>query len=366
MLKIKIGITTRDDGSIWSNGLDQNIYFLYKMLEDMGHSPTLVSETQKSNMLVDLPVVKLNLKNIDNFDLILEVAHPISEKLTNYFNSRGKPLVSIKYGNSFMIDLERYIDKNTDSQKVSQSTGVNIPFRNREIWVSEQFFKFKDYIEMLTRSTVKIIPYIWDSSILRMNDDNFHMQPMKVANGGFSKIAIVEPNLNVLKNCMVPLAICDMAYDKNPDLIKEVYCFNSSNLSSNNVFMRYIEHLNIHKKKISSYEGRIPIFKIFKNNIANTIVSNQFFNEQNYVYLETLFYKRLLVHNSPLFKEVGVYYPEFDVNEGSDKLLYAIKHFDQTEAMESYEQKLFDVSIYNEEVQRKTNDLIQGVLKWKI
>ena len=87
MLKIKIGITTRDDGSIWSNGLDQNIYFLYKMLEDMGHSPTLVSETQKSNMLVDLPVVKLNLKNIDNFDLILEVAHPISEKLTNYFNS---------------------------------------------------------------------------------------------------------------------------------------------------------------------------------------------------------------------------------------------------------------------------------------
>ena len=41
------------------------------------------------------------------------------------------------------------------------------------------------------------------------------------------KIAIVEPNLNILKNCMVPLAICDMAYDKRADLVKEVLCFNS-------------------------------------------------------------------------------------------------------------------------------------------
>lgn len=361
MSKLKIAITTRDDGSIWSNGLDQNIYFLYKMLEDMGYEPSLVSETKNSKILVDIPIVKLNLKNIDYFDIILEVAHPITEKLTNYFNSRGKPLISIKYGNSFMIDLEKYIMKDP---KASISTGVNIPFRNREIWVSEQFYKFKDYIETLTRSTVKIIPYIWDSSILRMNDNNFHMKDMKVERKDFSKIAIVEPNLNVLKNCIVPLSICEMAYDKDKDLIKEVFCFNAKELSKNNVFMNYIKYLNIHKDKISSYEGRIPIYKIFKNNIAQTIVSTQFFNEQNYVYLETLFYKRLLVHNSPLFKDAGVYYPEFDVNKGSDNLIYAIKHFDQMDHAESYENKLYEVSIYNEENQRKTRELIEGVLKW--
>lgn len=363
MLKTKIAITTRDDGSIWSNGLDQNIYFLYKMLIEMGYDATLISETKNSNILVDVPIVKLNLKNIDNFDLILEVAHPISDNLTNYFNSKGKPIVSIKYGNSFMIDLEKYIMKDQDGSKIAASTGVNIPFRNREIWVSEQFFKFKDYIEMLTRTTVKIIPYIWDPCILMRNDGDFHKKPMFVDRAGFSKIAIVEPNLNVLKNCMVPLAICDMAYDKQKDLIKEVYCFNSSNLNKNNVFINYIKHLNIHKDKISSYEGRIPLFKIFKENLAHTIVSTQFYNEQNYVYLETLFYKRLLVHNSPLFQNVGVYYPEFDINKGSDNLLYAIKHFDQNEASESYENKLFDVSIYNEEVQKKTRELIEGVLK---
>lgn len=45
MSKLKVGITTRDEASIWSNGLDQNIYFLFKMLEDMNYEPHLISES---------------------------------------------------------------------------------------------------------------------------------------------------------------------------------------------------------------------------------------------------------------------------------------------------------------------------------
>lgn len=156
---------------------------------------------------------------------------------------------------------------------------------------------------------------------------------------------------------MVPLAICDMAYDKNKDAIKEVYCFGSKVLEKNNVFLNYIKYLNIHKDKIASYEGRYPFFKVFKDNIANTIVSTQLFNEQNYVYLETLFYKRALVHNSPLFKEVGYYYPEFNVNLGSDQLLSVIEDFDQLKHVESYEAKLEEVSIYNEKIKIKQESL---------
>jgi hypothetical protein len=361
MKKLKIGITTRDEASIWSNGLDQNIYFLYKMLEDMGYDPHLITEAQNSLKLVDIPVEKQDIYSIREFDIVLEVAHPLSEKLTSYYNSLGKPLISIKYGNSFMIDLEKYIQKSGENKNFS--TGVNIPFRNREIWVSEQFYKFKDYIEVLTRTNVKVIPYIWDSSILRMYDEGFHNHDMKVKKDDFKKIAIVEPNLNILKNCMVPLAICDMAYDKRADLVKEVLCFNSKSLDKNNVFMNYIKCLNMHKNKVSSYEGRYPLYKIFKNNNANTIVSSQLFNEQNYVYIETLFYKRLLIHNSPLFKDVGYYYPEFDVNKGSDALIEALDSFDQVSHIESYEAKLEQVSIYNEKNQENTRALIEGVLK---
>jgi hypothetical protein len=361
MSKLKIGITTRDEMSIWSNGLDQNIYFLYKMLEDMNYAPSLISESYDAKKLLDISVEQADIYSIKKFDIILEVAHPLSDKLTNYYNSLGKPLISIKYGNNFMLDLERYINKNSNS--ANMATGTNLPFRNREIWVSEQFYKFKDYIEVLTRSTVKIIPYIWDSSILRMHDGGFHNQDMLVKKDDFKKIAIVEPNMNVLKNCMVPLAICDMAYDKNKESIKEVYCFGAKSLEKNNVFLNYIKYLNIHKDKVSSYEARYPFYKVFKDNLANTIVSTQLFNEQNYVYLETLFYKRLLIHNSPLFKDVGYYYPEFNINIGSDQLLDAVQNFNQIKHIESYEAKLEEVSIYNEKVQEKTRELIESVIK---
>lgn len=92
MAKIKIGITTRKEANIWSNGLDQNIYFLVKMLDEMGYDANLVSEDPLATGLLDLKVTQLNLSNADNFDLILEVAHPISERLEKYLNSKGKPL----------------------------------------------------------------------------------------------------------------------------------------------------------------------------------------------------------------------------------------------------------------------------------
>lgn len=364
MSKIKIGITIRSEASIWSNGLDQNIYFLYKMLEDIGYEPILISEQDGNIKLLDIQGVKLTYSFLKNLDIILEIAHPLTENMAKYFNSMGKPLIGIKYGNGYMLDLEAYI---SDDKKIQErSTGTNLPFHNREVWVSEQFYKFKDYYETITRAKVKVIPYIWDSMILRKFDENFHMQPMKVEQKDFKNIAIVEPNINIVKNSILPLAICNAAYLKDKNSIDHVYCFNSSQYGENKTFLNYVKNLKIFKDNITSYEGRIPLYKLFKQNHANTIVSTQFFNEQNYVYAETLFYKRLLVHNSPMFKDVGVYYPEFDVNIGASKLVDAIYNFNQQKNAEAYEAKLEELSIYNKQNQEKTKELIESVIKWKI
>mgnify|MGYP003342117664 FL=1 len=361
MYKIKVGITTREEHSIWSNGLDQNIYFLYKMLEDMGYAPDLVSEDDRAIKLIDVPIRQLNLSNVKDYDIILEVAHPLSNKLTNYFNSSGKPLIAVKYGNNFMLDLEGFISSDPEKQK--STCGINLPFRNRELWISEQFYKFKDYLTTLNRAEVKVIPYIWDSMILRRFDDNFHLQKMFVEKEDFKKIAIVEPNINLLKNCIVPLAICNSAFLKDKNSIKEVYCLNSKHFEKNGTFMNYVKYLEIHNNKIATFENRHPLYKMFKENYANTIVSCQMLNEQNYVYAETIFYKRLLVHNSPLFKDVGVYYSEFDVNDGSSKLLDGIYNFDQEKSEESYHSKLEELSIYNPKNQEKVRELIESVIK---
>ena len=123
-----------------------------------------------------------------------------------------------------------------------------------------------------------------------------------------------------------------------------------------------LKYLNINKDKIASFESRYPIYGMFRNNLANTIVTTQLYTEQNYAYLEALFYKRLLIHNSPMFADVGYYYPDFNVNIGSDQLINAIETFDQDKASESYDAKLDEMSIYNESNQQKTRELIEGVL----
>ena len=64
MSKLKIGITTRDEMSIWSNGLDQNIYFLYKMLEDMNYEPYLISESPAAKKLLDVNVEGADIYSI--------------------------------------------------------------------------------------------------------------------------------------------------------------------------------------------------------------------------------------------------------------------------------------------------------------
>ncbi len=363
MSKLKIGITTRHQQSIWSNGLDQNVYFFYKMFKDMGYEPDLISEDLAADKLLDLKIKNINLSNIKDYNIILEIAHPLSEKLTKYYNSLGRPLIAIKLGNNFMLDLESYISTDKDIQ--DRACGVNIPFRNREIWVSEQFFKFKNYIEVINRAPVKIVPFIWDSMILRNFDDGFHLQNMKVEQEDFKKIAIAEPNINIVKNCLIPLSICNLAYLKDKNSIKTIYTLNSKQLEKNKTFLNFLSRLDIFKDKISTFEHRHPLYKMFKDGYSNTIVSCQFFNEQNYLYAETLFYKRLLVHNSPLFKDVGVYYPEFDANIGSELLLDAIYNFNQIKNIEPYEAKLEELSIYNTKNQEKMRELIESVIKWK-
>ena len=329
----------------------------------MGYEPNLISEDVEALKLLDINIYSINLENIKKYDIILEVANPLSDKLTRYYNSLGRPIIGLKLGNNFMMDLEGYVSKNKDLQ--GRTCGVNIPFRNREVWVSDQYYKFKDYLEVINRSNVKVFPYVWDSCILRQFDENFHQQDMLVKQEDFKKIMIVEPNISVTKNFMIPLAICNLAYLRDKNSIKDVYCFNTTqfNKEKNKTFLNFIDRLKIHNDKITSYEGRAPMFKMFKVNYANTVLSCQMFNEQNYVYAETLFYKRLLIHNSPLFKDVGYYYPEFDANEGAEKLIDAVYNFNQVNNIEAYENKLDELSIYNKKNQDKARELIESVIK---
>lgn len=352
---IKIAITCRDESSIWSNGLDQNIYFFLLMFREMGYSVDLVSEIENAGKLLDEPIKYLTLKNILNYDLVIEIAHVISEDLTNFFNSKGRPIVSVKLGNSYFIDLENIIHNPEDSSRL----GTIAPYRCREIWISPHFEKNKDYFELLGRTKVEVCPYIWDPCILEMQKNKPKNLPTEMS---LKKVGIVEPNLNIIKNLITPLIICELAYNKNESLIEEIYCFNSKKFENKKIFIDFIKCLDVHNNKISSYENRISMHKMFSTDLCGTILSHQIYNELNYVYLETIYYNRLLVHNSPMIKDAGYFYNESDAYEGAEQLKRGIKDFYNEKQIKENRKYLELFSKNNKKNKERYKELIEGVI----
>lgn len=356
---INIGLTCREDFSIWSNGLDQNIYFIFNMINNIENPTngqkefyaTLVSESPKSNLLVDQSVVRLTKKNIKSFDMIIEIACPLSDELTNYFNSLGKPIVTIKLGNNFMLDMTNIINEPLSEAKL----GVLLPYRNREIWVSSHFYKFKDYINTNTYTEdVKIFPYIWSDDILRK-------QSFKIIKNNRTKIGIFEPNIDIVKTCLTPILICEKLYRENPELVTQVLCFNGLKLKENKKFVEFAKQLDIVKDGIISFEPRVPLFEVFRDDLCGTVVSNQFLNELNYLYFESTYFGAPLVHNSSFLKDFGYYYDQFDATEGAKQLKQAIlseeDHFYKNKKM------FEEFSPENKKNMDAAYQLIKGALK---
>ena len=60
----------------------------------------------------------------------------------------------------------------------------------------------------------------------------------------------------------------------------------------------------------------------------DVVVSHQWDNELNFLYLDVLHARYPLVHNSPYFKECGYYYEGHDIEAGAAALEQALRHHD--------------------------------------
>ena len=97
------------------------------------------------------------------------------------------------------------------------------------------------------------------------------------------------------------------------------------------------------------------------------LLSHQWQCELNYLYNEALYRGVPLVHNSPPYKEVGYYYPDFDVKIGMQKVFEAIKGDEaQVEKRRKNKKFLNRFSITNPEVGKTYQELIRDVMKTPI
>ena len=89
-----------------------------------------------------------------------------------------------------------------------------------------------------------------------------------------------------------------------------------------------VNSLNIFRDKKITTEPRYQT-AFFLSRWASVVVSHQWENSLNYLYYDVLYGNYPLIHNSPLIKEYGYYYQNFDASAGGRQLINSISSHDQ-------------------------------------
>jgi len=109
-------------------------------------------------------------------------------------------------------------------------------------------------------------------------------------------ISICEPDRDIVKMSLYPI----LGASKIKNAVINVY---GKKLDSN------IKHLSIQNL---NYMPRTAIYDILKN--TTIIISHQIMNELNYLHLEAAWFGIPIIHNSPMLKQLGWYYPEHTID----------------------------------------------------
>ncbi len=350
--KVKVGVTLRVNGakgqqSIWENGIFQNCIFLAQLYANAPH----VSESYlviggnankeaRQHFMAQTKAKWLDEKEaVKRLDVIIEMAVNLEDQNLAYFLQRGGKLISAKVGNDYVIDAERVIFGLPAASLVR-----NVPYS--AIWTSEAYASpGVQYFETLHRAPCKILPHLWSPSIMTnalRNTKGADGQPISFGYRPGSKrwnVAIFEPNICMVKTSVVPLVACDYVNSLDPNVIERVLALNTQqftyvspeNEANNNgarVFIDLVQNLDLQQQDMVLYEKRLATFEIMAR-YAQACFSHQLENAQNYVYYELLHGGYPLIHNSPILKDVGYYYPDFDSEEGGLALLRAFYQHDK-------------------------------------
>jgi len=358
--KLNVGITffvSNQISTIWSNGTVQNVMFLYNLLKQSdrignvylvngGDTDTIPETLLPTNMQ---PVVKKFDECVNDLDVLIDFHVQINQDQANAVRASGGKIIQYKSGNVYVMEMENSIFN------LNRPNSVIIGVQYDRTWTLPHHARTnKSYLETLYRTPVQIMPYIWDNIFIdwaleKTNiGSRYFYTPGQVGRNEKKRIAILEPNFNIVKTCHYPILVCEEAYRAAPDLISNVYINNIEHMRSQKNFVHFTNFLDITKNKIASYEGRFDT-PYFMTNHADMVVTHNWENQLNNLYFDILYGNYPLIHNSEMLRDVGYYYESFNTKDGARAVIDAITNHDKN--FENYKQKtkyLFEhLSIYN-------------------
>ncbi|MCX4159618.1 MULTISPECIES: DUF2827 domain-containing protein [Paraburkholderia] len=330
-MKVGISVLTHAGQSIWENGLGQNVIHLVRLLNslplvkdvvliDCGDQRILPREVALDGL--DVRVVSQG-DATHLIDVAIELAGGFDVEWVDHIRALGKKVVFHCCGQPYAALVEPVM--------FGTSGFFSRADRCDEIWLLEQYVSFKPMLEALHRCPVFIVPYLWspefvDRRAVEVREHGFVFGYPSSPVGDFPprglKVAVFEPNISVAKASVIPMLICDEAFRHAPDSVTELHLMNTIKMKDHPTFVHLANSLDMVKQGKVRFEQRHD-FVGYMSQYANAVVSHQWQNAQNYLYLDVLYGGYPLIHNSVWLGDVGYRYEGFNIDDGAGRLVEA-------------------------------------------
>ena len=371
----KVGITVvlETGHSVFSNGIRQNGMMLAKLLKLAGHEVSILN-FQKNNAMEKFPWDVNEYKTVNifeepdypkNLDVLIHLQTASNESETLLWKGMNPNLKVITYqcGNNYVNDMEDILFQSREGHNILMKLDHAID----DVWyVPQQKFNNHDYYKILLRKDPRAIPFVWDPMFIDEHIKIIQADPTKnpyYNNEGPSKrISMFEPNINIVKYSMPCILATEQAYRKRPDLISFMYASNTNKLVDINLFKALMNQLDIVRDSKAQFTSRYPIVHYLESR-TDIVVSHQWGNPLNYLYLDALYLGYPLVHNAELIADLGYYYEGFNMDDAANQIINAAENHDKNirEYKKDSMEKIFRYRPENKELQEEYTMLLHSL-----
>lgn len=332
VMRIGISIITQAGHNIWNNGIGQNVYHLATLLDQIPFVERVVlintgdqncAPAETGNIGNKYPLISLEDAS-DAVDVAIEMSGALDYNWSNRFRGRGGRVIFHNCGHPYLHMVEPMI--------FNKPAYFGPADRCDAIWCLPKDEAFIPMYRSMQQCPADSVPYLWSPVFLEKTIQDFGQSGCEFGyKEGLLKTptpAIFEPNISPGKMGVISLLICEAAYSADPSSIDKVWFMNGEHMASHPTFIHLVERHNLYADGKLAIAARDYFAKVMMAG-SNIVVSHQLDWTQNYVYLDAIYGNYPLIHNSPLFDDVGYYYPDSRIDLGMKQYLLALAEHDK-------------------------------------
>jgi hypothetical protein len=356
--------------NMFSNGLFQNVFILYKMFDAMGYAPILIIHEKPSNLDKIPPMLHccrmMTTEQIIYQPLpviaLIEIGMSIDPLLREFVKMLGGKLAKLYLGNILNIDVE------TPIFYPAMHFAHHVIEKIDRIWVSPHYGQHAEYaarinhVEPPEKLEDMIAPYVWDTCIVtRDGEEHLRWRPRNSPEDDV--IVIMEPNISFQKSSLVPILAVERWYRNNGRQWKgKLIVINGERMDNTPHFSMSIKtDLDLFKDGRVEMIERKDILTVMKTWPSAMFILHQFNNEYNYMTLELLACGFPTIHNSDNWAPFGYSYDGNNIEAAAEQLQSAwSSHGEHIEAYKAHAAALiWRHSPYNPDVHAAWDALLK-------